>query len=218
MPYWASVRSSAAAEGVGAWRSAAASAMVVSVAWPMPVMTGREQACDGAGDDLGVEAVEVFPGAAATGYEDYVGVVGVVGEPADAGGDFGGAVGALDGGGVDEEVDGGVAAAADLDDVAEGGALQAGDDSDAVGEGGEGALAVEEAFAAEFFFELLGWRRGGRRGRSAAWFRRLAGAGRGIRRWRGSRRCGRRRRPWGGSGGAGPGGGRGRWRAGLPRP
>ena len=44
MPYWASVRSSAAAEGVGAWRSAAASAMVVSVAWPMPVMTGREQA------------------------------------------------------------------------------------------------------------------------------------------------------------------------------
>ncbi len=44
MPYWESVRSSAAAEGVGAWRSAAESAMVVSVAWPMPVMTGTEQA------------------------------------------------------------------------------------------------------------------------------------------------------------------------------
>ena len=110
---------------------------------------------DGAGYDLGVEAVEVFPGAAAAGYEDYVGVVGVGGEPVDAGGDFGGAVGALDGGGVDEEVDSGVAATTDLDDVAEGGALEAGDDSDAVGEGWEGALVVEEAFAAEFFFEGL---------------------------------------------------------------
>ena len=111
---------------------------------------------DGAGYDLGVEAVEVFPGASAAGYEDYVGVLGVGGEPADAGGYFGGAVGALDGGGVDEEIDGGVAAAADLDDVAEGGALQAGDDSDAVGEGWEGALVVEEAFSAELFFEGLG--------------------------------------------------------------
>ncbi len=70
-------------------------------------------------------------------------------EPADAGGDFGGAVGALDGCGVDEEVDGGVATTADLDDVAEGGAMEAGDDADAVGEGREGALVVEEAFAAE---------------------------------------------------------------------
>ncbi len=111
---------------------------------------------DGAGDDLGVEAVEVFPGAAAAGYEDYVGVVGVGGEPADAGGYFGGAVGALDGGGIDEEVDGGVAAATDLDDVAEGGALQAGDDSNAVREGWERALVVEKTFAAEAFFELLG--------------------------------------------------------------
>jgi len=111
---------------------------------------------DGASYDLGVEAVEVFPGAAAASYEDYVGVSGVGGKPMDAGGDFGGAVGALHGCGVDEEVDGSVAAAADLDDVAEGGALQAGDDSYAVGEGWEGALVVEEAFAAEFFFESLG--------------------------------------------------------------
>ncbi len=75
---------------------------------------------DGAGYNLGVEAVEVFPGAAATGYEDYVGMVGVGGEPVDAGGDFGGAVGALDGGGIDEKIDGRVATAADLDDVAKG--------------------------------------------------------------------------------------------------
>ena len=111
---------------------------------------------DGAGDDLGVEAVEVFPGAAASGYEDYVGVGGMGGEPVDAGGYFGGAVGALHGGRVDEEVDGGVAAAADLDDVAEGCALQAGDYADAAGEGWEGARVFEEAFAAEAVFELLG--------------------------------------------------------------
>ncbi len=111
---------------------------------------------NGAGDDLGVEAVEVFPGAAAAGDEDDVGVGGVVGEPADAGGDFGGAVGSLYGGGVDEEIDGGVAAAGDFDDIAEGCALEAGDDADAVGEGREGASVVEEAFAAETLFELLG--------------------------------------------------------------
>ena len=111
---------------------------------------------DGAGDDLGVEAVEVFPGAAAAGYEDYVGMAGVGREPVDAGGDFGGAVWALHGCWIDQEIDGGVAAAADLYDVAEGGALEAGDDADAVGEGGEGALPIEEAFAAELVFELLG--------------------------------------------------------------
>ncbi len=77
-------------------------------------------------------------------------------EPANAGGDFGGAVGALHGCGVDEEIDGGVSTTTDLDDVAEGRASQAGDDSDAVGEGREGALVVEEAFAAELVFEGLG--------------------------------------------------------------
>ena len=79
----------------------------------------------------------------------------LVAEPVDAGGDLGGAVGALDGGGVDEEVDGGVAAAADLDDVAQGGAVEAGDHADAAGEGWEGALVFEEAFAAETVFEGL---------------------------------------------------------------
>jgi hypothetical protein len=104
---------------------------------------GEGAGVDGAGDDFGVEAVQVFPGAAATGYEDYVGVVGMGVKPADACGDFGGAIRALHGGWVDEEIDGGVAAAADLDDVAEGGALEAGDDSYAVREGREGAIVVE---------------------------------------------------------------------------
>ncbi len=110
---------------------------------------------DGAAEGFVVEAVEVFPGAAAAGDEDDVGLIGVGGEPADAGGYFAGAVGALDGGGVDEEVDRGVAAAADLDDVAEGCALEAGDDADAAGEGGKRAPVGEDAFAAELFLEGL---------------------------------------------------------------
>jgi hypothetical protein len=88
----------------------------------------------------------------------------VGGKPSDACGDFGGAVRALDGGRVDEEIDGGVAAAADLDDVAEGGALETGDDSYAMGKVGEGAVVFEEAFAAEAFFEGLG---GGKQGAEA---------------------------------------------------
>jgi hypothetical protein len=136
---------------------------------------------DGAAEGLVVEAVEVFPGAAAAGDEDDIddagvegmggpahaddGAVGMngapgfvggtVGEPADAGGYFAGAVGALDGRRIDQQVDGGVAAAADLDDIAERGAVKAGDDADAAREGGEGTLVVEDAFAAELFFELL---------------------------------------------------------------
>ena len=135
---------------------------------------------DGAGYDLGVEAVEVFPGASTAGYEDYVdddglyiffglyflfgwyrsfrwysGLLCVLAEPVDSGGYFGGAVGALDGCWIDEDIHGGVAAAADLDDVAEGCALQAGDYSDAAGEGWERALVFEEAFAAEAVFEGL---------------------------------------------------------------
>ncbi len=119
---------------------------------------------DGAGNDLGVEAVEVFPTAAAAGDDDDVCAVGVGAEPADAGGDFDGATWALDGGGIDEEVYGGVAATRDFDDVTEGGALQAGDYAYAVGEGWEGALVVEEAFATETFFEGLG---GGEEGAEA---------------------------------------------------
>jgi hypothetical protein len=74
------------------------------------------------------------------------------GEPVDTGSDFGGAVRALDCCGIDKEVNGGEPAAANLDDVAEGCPLEAGDDSYAVGEGREGALAIEESFAAELVF------------------------------------------------------------------
>jgi len=108
--------------------------------------------------------VEVFPGASTAGYEDNVSVLGVGGKPANAGGDFRGAARALDGCGIDQEVDGSVTTTADLDDVAEGGALEAGDDSYAVRERGKGSLVVEEAFATELVFEGLG---GGEEGSEA---------------------------------------------------
>ena len=74
LPSSASVRSrrvrsgaatSAAAVGVGARRSAAKSAMVKSVSWPTPLMTGIGQAREGAGHDLFVERPQIFDAAAA---------------------------------------------------------------------------------------------------------------------------------------------------------
>ena len=118
---------------------------------------------DGACEALVVEAGKVFKRAAAAGDEDEVDagdlggwmIVALV-EEADAADDGGGASRALHGGGKDEEVETGMAAADNVDDVADGGAVGAGDDADTVGKGGEGLLgAVEEAFAAEAVAELL---------------------------------------------------------------
>jgi hypothetical protein len=61
----------------------------------------------------------------------------------------------LDGCGIDEKVDRGVATAADLDDIAQCRPVQAGDDADAAGELRERAGVVEEALTAEAGFELL---------------------------------------------------------------
>ncbi len=112
---------------------------------------------DGTGEGLVVEGGEVFHGAAAAGDEDEVGFIGVGVKPVDTGGYGLRAGGALHGGGIDEEVEAGVAAADDGDDVADDGAGGRGDDADAVGEGWEGALAVgvEEAFGEEAGFELF---------------------------------------------------------------
>ena len=72
---WAAVMISAAADGVGARRSATKSAMVKSVSWPMAETTGRCRGGDGAGEGFVVEAGEVFGGASAPGDEDEVGFV-----------------------------------------------------------------------------------------------------------------------------------------------
>ena len=105
---------------------------------------------DGAGEGLVVEAGEIFDGAAAAGDDDEVDLsigrgalnqrMPAATEPAQ--------FGALHGGGVDEQVEAGVAAADDVDDVADDGAGGRGDDADAAREGGQRALAggVEEAF------------------------------------------------------------------------
>ena len=87
-----------------------------------------------------------------TSTSDGIGV-----EVADSGGDGGAAGCALHGGRIDEQVEAGVAAADDVDDVADDGAGGRGDDADALREGGEWALAggVEEAFGEEAGLELL---------------------------------------------------------------
>lgn len=110
---------------------------------------------DGAGDLFVVEAVQVFPGASTTRDENHFGVISVSVEPAQAGGDFGRAVGPLNGCRVDQKLHGGVPAAADFYDIAQGGALQAGDDADAAGKGGQWPFAVEEAFTAELLLQAL---------------------------------------------------------------
>jgi hypothetical protein len=110
---------------------------------------------DSADDDFGVEAVQVLPRPPAARDNDDVGPLRMGGEPADAGRDLGGAVGALHGCGVNQQVHRGMAAAADLHDVAQRSALQAGNDADAAREGRQRALVLEQAFAAQPGFELL---------------------------------------------------------------
>ena len=63
---------SAAADGVGARRSATKSAIVTSVSWPTAEMTGTGDSGDRARDDLLVERPEVFDRAAAAADDDDV--------------------------------------------------------------------------------------------------------------------------------------------------
>ena len=111
---------------------------------------------DGAGDALGVEGGEVFKRAAAAGEDDEVDEARGV-EFGNGGFDFGGGGIALDGDGVEEDVEAGVAAGDDGEEVADDGAGGRGDDADGVREGGQGPLAsgVEEAFGFEALLELL---------------------------------------------------------------
>ncbi len=112
---------------------------------------------DGAGQGLVVEGGEVFEGAAASCDDDEVNSVGMCVEPGDAVDDRLRAVCALHEGGIDEEIQAGVATADDGNDVADDGSGGRGDDADAVREGRQGALAVgvEEAFVGEAALELL---------------------------------------------------------------
>ena len=116
---------------------------------------------DGAGDALGVKGGQVFKRAPAAGDDDdvdqslAVGAGGV--EAGDGGFDFSGGGVALHAGGADEDVEAGVAAAGDLEEVANDGAGGRGDDADGARKCGQRALAqgVEEAFGLEALLELL---------------------------------------------------------------
>ena len=110
---------------------------------------------DGADDTLIIETMEVFPAATAPGDQNDLSPVRVGIEPAKAGCDLGRAVGSLYRGGVDQQLYGGVTASANLDDVAQGRPMQAGDDADAARERRQGTLTVEEALTAETLFEAL---------------------------------------------------------------
>ena len=155
---WASVRSSAAAEGVGGAEvgDEVCDGEVGFVADGGD--DGDVRGGDGAGEGFVVEGPEVFGGAAAAGEDDEVDVVGVGRiEVTQAGEEFRRGTGSLHCCRVDEDVDAAVAAAGDGDDVADDGALRRGDDADGGGVGGERALAggVEEAFCLELGFELF---------------------------------------------------------------
>jgi hypothetical protein len=117
----------------------------------------KRRGSDSAGEGLVVETGEVFHGAAASGDEDEVGSIRICVEPADAGGDGSWTAVALHGRGIDEQIEARVAAANDGSDIADDRAGGRSDDTDALREGGEWALAVgvEEALGEETSFELL---------------------------------------------------------------
>ena len=116
--------SSAAAEGVGARRSATKSAMVKSVSWPMAETTGSAEAAMARARASSLKPARSSMEPPPRAMRMRSALSGCAVEPADAGDDGGGAAGALHGGGIDEQVEAGVAAADDLDDVVEDGAAR----------------------------------------------------------------------------------------------
>jgi len=111
---------------------------------------------DGAGEEFAVEGGEVFERAAAAGDDDDIDGAFAI-EVLDAGGDFDGGGCTLHGRRVEKDVQGIVAAIADVEEVADDGSGGRGDDADAMGEGGERPLAlrIEEALSLETSFELF---------------------------------------------------------------
>ena len=116
---------------------------------------------DGAGDALRVEGGQVFQRASAAGDDDDINQslafgAGII-EAGNGGFDFGGGGLALHAGSADEDVESGVAAAGDVEEVADDGPGGRGDDADGARECRQRALArgVEKAFGFESFLELL---------------------------------------------------------------
>ena len=130
--------------------------MVKSVSWPMAEMMGISEMEDGFGEEFGIEGGEIFERAAAARDDDDIHGAGAI-EIRDAGGDFSSGGFALHQRRVEQDVQAGVAAADDVDEVANDGAGGRGDDADAVRECGERLFAggIEEAARFKALPELL---------------------------------------------------------------
>ena len=111
---------------------------------------------DGARQALGVEGGQVFKGSATAGNDDEVDEARAV-ELGEGGFDFGRGGITLHGDGVKQNVEAGVAAADDVEEIANDGASGRGDNADGAGKGRQGALAfgVEEAFGFKARLELF---------------------------------------------------------------
>ena len=111
---------------------------------------------NGFGEELGVEGGEVFERTTAAGNDDDVDGAGAV-EVGDAGGDFGGSGLTLNECRVERNVQAGVPAIDDVDEVADDGASRRCDDADTAREGGQGFLVrgIEETAGVKTLAELL---------------------------------------------------------------
>ena len=153
---WASVMSSAAAEGVGARRSATKSAMVKSVSWPTAETTGRRDAAMARATRSLLKAARSSsdpPPRASTITSTRPERV----QFGQRGLNLGGRRVALHGDREEQHVEAGVAAADDVEEVANHRAGGRGDDADGARKCGQRPLAggVEEAFGLEPLLELF---------------------------------------------------------------
>ena len=120
---------SAAAEGVGARRSATKSAIVTSVSWPTAEIVGTGQPCDRPRDDLLVERPEIFDRSTAA-PDDHDVNRGYLPDRGNRGGNLERRTFSLDAGWTNDDVRVGVAAAQHVNDVADRRSIEGRDDPD----------------------------------------------------------------------------------------
>ena len=148
---------SAAADGVGARRSATKSAIVKSISWPTAEITGTGRGRDRAGHELLVERPEILDRAAAAPDDDDVDARDLARSRAAPAHDLGGRAVPLDARRPDHQVRVRMAAAQHLDDVAQRRAVERRHDADLARQRGQRPLArrVEEPFGLQLLLQLL---------------------------------------------------------------
>ena len=147
---------SAAADGVGARRSAAKSAMVTSVSWPTAEITGIGQAAIARATTSSLNAHRSSSEPPPRPDDHHVHVIDAGDEPEGARDLRRGAL-ALHPRRRDDQVRVRIAAAQHADDVAQRRAVDRGDDADAAGQCGQRPLAglVEQPLGGELLLQLL---------------------------------------------------------------